>query len=124
MRFKIFSILLIVMCLVGLSANVTYAEDEYLKNVIRDMSGVGNVTNADKSQTKKVLNTVVRLIQIAGAGIAIIMIILLGIKYMLASPGAKAEYKKTAMPIVIGCLLLFAASFVAGVIAQVGDSFN
>ena len=76
------------------------------------------------SRIRYVLNAVIKLIQIVGSGIAIIMVIMLGMKYMLASPGEKADYKKTAVPILIGCVLLFAASNIAGIIADVGMELN
>ena len=55
------------------------------------------------------INIIIGLIQIAGTGVALIMISMLGIKYILASVEEKAEIKKTALPVVIGAVLLFGA---------------
>ncbi len=113
-------IVLVTIVLIGLFSSRVCAVDE----LIRDMEGIGTVEGATGSHVRYVMNAVIKLIQIVGSGIAIIVVIILGIKYMLASPGEKADYKKTAVPILIGCVLLFAASNLAGIIADVGNGLN
>ena len=49
------------------------------------------------------------IIQYIGIILAVIILIILGIKYMVGSIEQKAEYKKTMMPYIIGCLFLVAA---------------
>ena len=56
-------------------------------------------------------------ISIVGSGVAVIALIILGIKYMMGSVEEKAEYKKTMMPYVIGALMVFGASAIVGFIA-------
>ena len=63
----------------------------------------------DINVSEEILNKIIGLMQVAGTGIALVVITLLGIKYMLASPSEKADTKKMIMPILIGCILLFAA---------------
>ncbi len=53
------------------------------------------------------INSVIGLLQFAGTGISVIVVTILGIKYILASPADKADVKKSIMPIIIGCALLF-----------------
>lgn len=96
--------------------------DGNLSQIIDKMSGVGNVTGAENSKVMKVLNAVIRLIQVVGTGISVIMVTMLGIKYILASSSEKADVKKMAMPIIVGCALLFAASNLVAIIAGLGDS--
>ncbi len=67
------------------------------------------------------INTIIGLMQVAGTGVSIIVVTMLGIKYILASVEEKAEIKKQAMPIVIGCVLLFGA---VQIIAIVEDFAN
>ena len=55
------------------------------------------------------INTIIGLLQVAGTGISVITVTMLGIKYLMASVSDKAEIKKQAVPIVIGCVLLFGA---------------
>lgn len=70
------------------------------------------------------INTIIGLIQVAGTGILVIMITFLGIKYIMASIEEKAEIKKTALPIVIGAVLLFGALEIVKAIADVGKTMN
>ena len=66
----------------------------------------------------KAINTVIGLIQIAGTGIAVIMVTIQGVKYLMASPSEKGNVKHSAVPISIGCLLLFAAVNIVKIIAR------
>ena len=56
------------------------------------------------------------IIQTVGTIASVIILIVLGIKYMMGSAEEKAEYKKTMMPYVIGAILIFAASTVANMV--------
>ena len=47
---------------------------------------------------------------------SVIVLIILGLKYMMGSVEEKAAYKKTLLPYVIGAALVFAASAIAGII--------
>lgn len=55
------------------------------------------------------INSIIGLLQLAGSGISIIVVTMLGVKYILASPADKADVKKSITPIIIGCVLLFGA---------------
>ncbi len=82
-----------------------------------DMEGVSNVDIEDSSTgILGAINTIIGLLQYVGSGIALIIITILGIKYILASPAEKADVKKSIMPILIGCVLLFGGVNIAGLI--------
>lgn len=51
-----------------------------------------------------------------GSVAAVLILVVLGIKYMMGSTDEKAEYKKSMLPYVIGAVLVFAASAIASVI--------
>lgn len=53
---------------------------------------------------------------------AVIMLIMLGIKFVTASPDGKAEVKKSAVIYVIGAVLVFAAGAVIQVIQNLANS--
>lgn len=48
-----------------------------------------------------------------GMVIAVLILMILGIKYMMGSAEEKAEYKKTMIPYLIGAILIFGASTIA-----------
>ena len=55
-------------------------------------------------------NTIVGILQIAGSIISVIVLAVIGIKYMMGSVEEKAEYKKTMLPYVIGAVMVFGIS--------------
>lgn len=59
------------------------------------------------------------LIQVIGYVSAVVMAIIIGIKYVIAmsTPEAKADVKKTLIPYAIGCLILTAGSIIVSVVA-------
>ncbi len=81
----------------------TYAVNE----MFSVMEGVN--TPAEDEKVQGVINTIIGLLQVAGTGIALITITMMGLKYIMASPGEKADVKKQVIPIIIGCILLFGA---------------
>ena len=75
-----------------------------------DAQGTTEITNVG--------NSIVGILQVVGIVLSVIILIVLGIKYMMGSAEEKAEYKKTMMPYVVGAALIFAASALAQVIYQ------
>lgn len=71
-----------------------------------------NVTNSVKNIGGKILG----VLQTAGVAVAVIILIVLGIKYMMGSASEKAEYKKTMIPYVIGAIFIFAAPTIANIV--------
>ena len=63
-----------------------------------------------------IIGALINIIQIIGSGVAIIMLIVLAIKYISAAPGDKADIKKHAVVYVVGAIVLFAASGLLGII--------
>ena len=53
---------------------------------------------------------------------AVVMLVMLGVKYLTASPDGKAEIKKTAVQYVIGAVLVFAAGVILTIIQSVSNS--
>ena len=123
---KVLIIIFISICIICLVPEHAFAEEDSAPNIagiISGMNGVQNV-NTEGSRIKNVINAVIKLIQVAGTGISLVMVTMLGIKYMLASANEKADIKKMATPMVIGCILLFAAVNLVAVIASFGDELN
>ena len=83
---------------------------------MQDISLDPNITN---SSFGNALRSVIAYIQIAGTGISIIVVTILGIKYITASVESKAEVKKSLMPVLIGMALLFAGVNIVGIAADI-----
>ncbi len=130
MKIKKCVIILAIFCmLIALTPMQTFAGEDkkdttQMDTMISDMSSVGSTTVNSDEGIAKVLATTIVLIRIAGSGISLIVVTILGIKYMMASSNEKADIKKQAVPIVIGCALLFASLHIVSIIADVGLSLN
>ena len=59
---------------------------------------------------------IVDVIRSVGIIVSIVILMVIGIKYMMGSSEEKASYKKTMMPYIIGAVLLFGASAFAGMV--------
>ena len=91
---------------------------------------IGNTVNAfslpeltgiktDTKEIEKVGNAVIQVLSVVGSILSVIVIVVLGIKYMLGSVEEKAEYKRTLIPFLIGAIFIFAESTIAGIVYQV-----
>ncbi len=60
-------------------------------------------------KTKTMAQSIITIFQVVGTGIAVVMLIVLAMKYMMAAPGDKADIKKHAVVYVVGAFVLFAA---------------
>ena len=109
------TILLILMILTCVNS---YASIEDLNKIEQNMNTIGKYEREDVKGTNigKIINSIIGIIQYAGSGIAVVTVSILGIKYLLTSPSEKAEIKKMAEPIVIGCVLLFGSVNIAAII--------
>lgn len=59
------------------------------------------------------------VLQVVGSIIAVIILIVLGIRYMLGSSQEKADYKKSMMPYLVGAVLVFTGTLVPKVIYNI-----
>ena len=118
---KIIAVLLIAIALVTLTTTIVRAKAEAGAG-----EGAGATTGFEPIQPKDagevgttVTNTagqILTIVRIVGMAVAVIMLTILGIKYVAASPNEKADYKKGMTVYVIGAVLLFGASLLLGVI--------
>ena len=71
---------------------------------------------------KKTLATVLDVVRMVGVGIALIILIVIGIKIMIAAPDEKANIKQYSINYVIGAFILLGASSILGVIKSFTDT--
>ena len=80
--------------------------------------------NEDAGGLTNLGNKIISYISIAAIVIAVIVLLILGIKYMIGSASEKAEYKKTMIPYLVGAVLVFGAGAIAQVIVQVATNLT
>ena len=73
-------------------------------------------STVDTSGITNLGNKLVTVLTTVGVVLSVIMLIVLGIKYMMGSAEEKAEYKNTLLPYFIGAIMVFGASALTGFI--------
>ena len=104
-------ILLAAMVVVSLASSVNASDVMTFGNVTTDsvVKGAQDTSGAAKS-INRIVGSILTIVQVVGCGVAVIMLIVLAIKYISAAPGDKADIKKHAVVYVVGAVVLFAAS--------------
>lgn len=116
---KVISTLLLAIMLVASIAGTVLAVDP--NTVLNGLNGNGNVQTNDLT---KIGNNIVTIIQVVGIVIAVIVLLVIGIKYMMGSASEKAEYKKTMIPYIVGAVLIFAGTSLVRVIYSLSTSVS
>lgn len=109
--FKVISVILIAITVITIGTSVFAA--------VTGVTDPSQLTGKDVAGTEKITsigNQIITILTIVGTVASVIVLIILGLKYMMGSAEEKAEYKKTMMPYVIGAALVFAASAIAGIL--------
>ena len=117
---KVLLILLISIFVISVMQNLVFAV-----STTDAITAMGNMEGADiedgTGKLGNIINAVIGLIQVAGTGISMIMVTMLGIKYLLAAPSDKADVKKQIAPLVVGAIILFAAVNLVSIVATIAD---
>lgn len=93
--------------------------DQITSNFKGSTSEVGDAKNS----SKKIIQAVLSVTRIVAAAIALVILIVIACKYILASAGDRADIKKYATNYVIGAIILFGATGILSIIKTfVGDT--
>ena len=78
-----------------------------------------------ETELQKRAGTTLGVINVCGAVISVITLMVIGIKYMLGSVEEKAEYKKSMGLYILGAALLFSITTIANILYKIGSNlFN
>ena len=80
--------------------------------------GVSDLTGTQTNTSGIVVmgTNLVSILSSIGIVISVIILAIIGVKYMLGSVEQRAEYKKTLVPYIIGAALIFCASTIANIV--------
>lgn len=112
--YKVLSILMIVVIIAFACTNVFAAIDP-------TQIQAGEDTEADDT-ILKVGNTVLTIVTNVGMILAVVLVAILGVKYMMGSTEEKAEYKKSLIPYLVGAVLVFGASAIGRAVIGFGST--
>lgn len=111
---KVLAILVIALIIVSISS-VCFASGMVSVDITPSKGEVGN-------KIENVSGIILGVAQVIGVAVAVIMLVVLAIKYISAAPAEKGEIKKSAFMYIIGALLLFGGVAVLNVIQSAGES--
>ena len=96
-------------------SNADYASemDKLLTN-----SETYNDTTGTVDKVNTISGTIITSIRIIGVAVAVVMLLVVAMKYMTAAPGDKADIKKSAIQYVVGAIVLFAVTGILGIIGK------
>lgn len=107
----VFTILLAIFCVVCM-ANTTFADNF-------NFTAFDTEKNDDADDAvENIMGTGIVVVRTVGTGISIAMLSYVGIKYMLASPSEKADFKRSAIIYVVGAVLVFVGSNLLVIISK------
>ena len=127
-------LLLITICMITMSTPIFAAPGAGSTATVTTTSGGSDYLDPqDKSlyeaadskaaeSTGKAAESILGIVQIVAITTAIIILIVIGIKYITAAPEGKAELKKKAIIYIVGAMLLFGATAIVGIIRTVANN--
>ena len=113
---KIFSIILMISIMVLFLSTNVFAADAII--------GQLNPTYEDNSGLTTIGQKIVSIISTVAIVISVIVLLIIGIKYMMGSASEKAEYKKTMIPYLVGAIIIFGAGAIAQVVVNLATSIT
>ena len=119
--------------------NIFYINQSFARQVqgttSAESSGGGGVTTINPSDYKPAEltedstvtamgNRVIGAVQAVGSIASVVMLVVIGIKYMVGSVEEKAEYKNTMIYYIVGAILVFAISNISAIIYNWASTIN
>ena len=114
---KIIVFLIIIIFILTISTTV-FAGDDFLSDF------KGDTSTGASDRVNNALGIALGIIQVVGMAIAVIMLIILGIKYISAAPSDRAEIKKHAIVYVVGAFIMFGAAGIVGIVKEFGKNLG
>lgn len=113
---KIIYTLFIIITMLIIMKNYTYAVG------ISVPSNLSDIYSSTDPTIGTIAGKVLWILQIIFNGCAVIILMLAGVKYMAAAPEAKAEIKKKTIYMATGAVMLFAASGIVSILANLAKN--
>lgn len=116
-KIKMFVLIIMAVVMVAMLSTVVSATNVDAADLAGKLHGTS--TSASTSITD-MGNQIIGIITTVGVVVAVVVLLVLGIKYMMGSASEKAEYKKTMIPYLVGAILIFGASAITKVVVSIG----
>ena len=118
---KIMRTIFMIVMILAMFASVVFGSSTQPKNVLDKVNQPVDVTTDSVENFGRAIVSVVKVI---GVIVAVIVLLVLGVKYMIGSAEERAEYKKTMVPYIVGAVLIFASTTLVGIVYDLATSLN
>lgn len=118
---KLIVALLIVLTIATISVS-SFASDA--GNVLGQLTGEVKDNTINTGKIVNIGNSIIAVVRIVGVVVAVVILLVLGIKYMMGSAEEKADYKKSMIPYIVGAVLIFASTAIVGVVYDMANALN
>ena len=106
---KILTVVLLVAMIVMATSNVF----AMASNILNQIENSVDKANVDTTSIAGMAGTIIAYLRNAAVIIGVIIIIILGIKYMTGSVEEKAGYQKSFIPLIVGIVVVVSATSIA-----------
>ena len=117
---KIIVALLIILTIVTISVSSFAGSSAGV--LLNELNGNGN--DIATGRLTDFGNNIIAVVQVVGVIVAVIILLVLGIKYMMGSAEEKADYKKSMIPYIIGAILIFAGTSIVRIVYDLTNSLT
>lgn len=107
--------LLVIIAMIISFSNIYTTNASIAGALVNDLDQ-GNSGDATATKVNNVVSVVITIARVIGVAVAIVMLLVVAMKYMTAAPGEKADIKKSAVVYVVGAVVLFAVTGILGII--------
>lgn len=113
--------IIILCCFLSIVSLANYVFADAQSAVSSFNGSVAKVSEAD-AMSKKIIGTILSVVRTIAAAVAIVILVVIACKYLLASAGDRADIKKYAVNYIIGAIIMFSASGLMGIIKEAVDN--
>jgi len=111
---KTLALVLVLFVIFGMFYNSKASYNSEMQNLIKkDWNDTTDTTN----RINPIVATIITAIRVVGVAVAIVMLLVIAMKYMTAAPGEKADIKKSAIVYVVGAAVVFGVTQILSLIS-------
>ena len=110
---KLLAVMVMAMVVICTSTPMLFAADIDTESLVTSIESNKTADTGAADELVKVAGKIIGLIQVASAVAAVILIAVFGFKFILGSANEKADYQKSFIPLIVGVVVVFAATSIA-----------
>lgn len=124
---KIITKIIIIVCMINMIVlNINTVQASGLSNVFSGgdsfiLAGKNGDAKIDNDKLKSASSDIYNILLVIGICVAVIIISVLGVKFMIGSVEEKAQVKEALIPFIIGCVVVFGSFGIWKIVTELGS---